>query len=360
MRSLFRSRSVGHAGATAQRRGASGGGLTLAYHADTRTPNSWYRALGPMQALANQGHAVRPASDLHGNIRPQALDGCDALLIHRLTDAGAQLLAVEAKRRGMGLVWDTDDDILAVPKANVASRAARGLAGQTARRELRRMLAAADVASAPSTFLADRLAELGARETRVLENYVRDDLQPCRTRPRDDGRVVVGWLAGGEHHIDVDRLPISEACERLLKEHPTLEIVTIGARLRLRHDRYRNVRDISFLRLHEHLGNLDVGIAPIADIPFNCARSNVKLKEYAVLGVPWLASPIGPYAGHGESEGGRLVADDAWEGAIADLVTDRRERDKLAKRALKWGRSQRVGLHADAWRTTLTRAAGRR
>ena len=40
----------------------------------------------------------------------------------------------------------------------------------------------------------------------------------------------------------------------------------------------------------------------------NRARSNIKLKEYAAAGACWLASPIGPYVGLGEKQGGRLVA----------------------------------------------------
>jgi len=103
----------------------------------------------------------------------------------------------------------------------------------------------------------------------------------------------------------------------------------------------------------------DVGLAVIADIPFNRARSNVKLKEYAALGLPWLASPIGPYAGTGEKQGGRLVPDDGWYDALERLVLKPRERRKLAKRAAKWGREQTIGANVAVWEKALEGAVAR-
>jgi len=96
--------------------------------------------------------------------------------------------------------------------------------------------------------------------------------------------------------------------------------------------------------------------APIADIPFNRARSNIKVKEYAALGRPWLASPVGPYASLGEKQGGRLVADDGWAAALGRLVEKPRERRKLARQARKWGRTQSVSANANLWEQALTAA----
>lgn len=39
-----------------------------------------------------------------------------------------------------------------------------------------------------------------------------------------------------------------------------------------------------------------VGLAPLADETFNLAKSDLKLLEYAALGLPVVASPVGPYA----------------------------------------------------------------
>src|SRR5207302_1085104 len=80
--------------------------------------------------------------------------------------------------------------------------------------------------------------------------------------------------------------------------------------------RYRHDPYLPFAELPRRLSRWDIGIAPLADIPFNLARSDIKLKEYAASELPWLASPVGPYAGHGEAQGGRLVPDDGWFEAL--------------------------------------------
>ncbi|MBB4664327.1 hypothetical protein [Conexibacter arvalis] len=321
--------------------------MRIAFFADLRTPNSWYRALGPLQALQRLGHEAVPAFDRRGALSLDPVLGCDVLLIHRASDRGILDAIAHAKQRGVGVIWDNDDDQTAVPKNNIAASAMRGMAGATFRRDLSKTLQAVDVVTTPSHGLAERFRELGASDVRVLENYVRDDLRP--TNRWNGGRVVVGWLAGAEHHLDVSLLKISETCAALLDAHAAVEVVTIGARLQIDHPRYRNVRDIRFMDLDRHVAEFDVGIAPIADIPFNRCRSNVKLKEYAVLGVPWLASPVGPYLGLGEKQGGELVADGDWFEALSTSVGNSRRRKKLAKHAGKWGASQRIGRHVSKW-----------
>ena len=105
-------------------------------------------------------------------------------------------------------------------------------------------------------------------------------------------------------------------------------------------DRYTHVPAVPFHDLGSIAAGFDIGIAPLADIPCNRCRSNVKLKEYSIGGTPWLASPIGAYAELGEREGGRLVAPERWVAELTRPIRNARKRRKLGRRAERWGKLQ--------------------
>jgi hypothetical protein len=335
-----------------------GTAVRIAFLANPEAPGGWYRGIGPMVALGRRGHEIRQVLGLGDRFFAERVRGCDVLHVYREHDERALQAVRYAKEAGIAVVWDNDDNLAAVPKNNPAYRDYGGAAGRKVQVAIKRIVGAADLVSAPSAMLCEHYRELGAAQVELIENYVRDELLDVRARP-NGAEVVVGWLAGQEHHLDVERVPIRAAAQRLLDTHPNVRFVSIGAGLGLRSDRYRHVSQVDFVKLPDEMASWDVGIAVIADIPFNHGRSNVKLKDYSVLGIPWLASPIGPYAGHGEKQGGRLVPDDGWHEAMERLVVKERERRKLAKRALKWGREQTVGANVRVWEHALQAAIER-
>ncbi len=317
--------------------------------AATSIVNAIYRAI-VLEELRLLGHDVTvdydAAAVAGGRIRASDLD---VLHIHRYTDPLTYRAAARLREEGVAIVWDNDDDMTGSPLM-----ARGGMRSQQEQRRARVMLELADLVTAPNVVLAEQFAGLGARETRVIENYLPAIF--AAERAPSNGTVTVGWIAAGEHYHDLTELGLRDTFARLLDAHERLRFVSIGVKLGLPADRCRHVALAQYEDLARHVGTFDIGIAPIADIPFNRARSNVKLKEYAAVGVPWLASPIGPYAGLGENQGGRLVPDDGWFEALDRLVGDERGRRKLAKRARKWGERERARRNARVWEAALRRA----
>ena len=321
--------------------------------ADPQLKNSDYRSYQPMGALSRRGHDVQLVRDTT-QLDLAALLRADVVHIHRYADRMAQALALRVREAGVAVVWDDDDDHTDVPAGHWQSTRAGGLKSQRMRANMEAMLGVVDVVTTPSAVLAERFRAAGAREVRVLENYLPETFPGARAAPHDG--VAIGWTAGGEHRFDLEQLGLRETLKRVLDEHDDVRVASIGLHLGLPADRYRHIQHVPFPELARHVAEFDIGIAPIADVPFNQARSDIKLKEYAAAGVPWLASPIGPYAGHGERQGGRLVPDDGWYDALKRLVERERERGKLAKRAAKWARSNTIGKHADGWERTFEQA----
>ncbi len=334
------------------------GDMRIAFMAEPDAPGGWYRSIGPMVALGHRGHEIRQVITADDEFRPERVRGCDLLQVYREHDARALDVIQYAKGAGIAVAWDNDDDLTNVPKSNPAHRRFTGVAGTKAQLAIKRIVRTADVVTAPSAVLCGHYREQGAANVELVENYVRDGLLAQRAHQHRE-RVVIGWLAGAEHHVDVERVPIREAAAHLLDTHPSVQVVTIGVGLGLSSERYRHVRHVNLWDLARELVHFDVGLAVIADIPFNHGRSNIKLKDYAALGIPWLASPIGPYAGMSERQGGRLVPDEDWYDAMERLVIRTRERRKLAKRALAWGRAQTIGANVERWEQVLQAAVRR-
>jgi glycosyltransferase involved in cell wall biosynthesis len=263
---------------------------------------------------------------------------------------------MQARAAGIGVVWDNDDDLLAIPRSNPRYKRYGGPANRArAHAALKGLLSAVDIVTTPSDRLALQYRELGARNVRVLENFLPPEFS--RARPVKHDGTALAWLAGLEHQVDYERLRLRQVFERLLGEHPDLRIFSIGLGLGLPVDRYDHDRMVDFLELARALARADIGIAPLVDIPWNQARSNVKLKEYGAAGLAWLASPVGSYVGMGEKQGGLLVPDDGWYDALHTLIVDARRRRKLAKSATKWAKGQGIEKHAHLWEASLRDAA---
>jgi glycosyltransferase involved in cell wall biosynthesis len=166
-------------------------------------------------------------------------------------------------------------------------------------------------------------------------------------------------MAGLEHQLDYQALRLKPILEQLLAEHEDLRVMSIGLGLGLATSRYEHHPIVDFGELPRVLSGATIAIAPLADIPWNRARSNIKLKEYGAAGLPWLASAVGPYLGLGEKEGGRLVAEGDWYDALDRLIRDERGRRKLAKRAAKWAKGQTIDQHVGEWLRAYEDAAAR-
>jgi glycosyltransferase involved in cell wall biosynthesis len=319
--------------------------LRVAIVTSTRIVNSVYRAL-PLLELSDAGREVI-VDDGASALTSGRLKGFDVVHVFRYHEAETRRGLRALREAGTAIVWDNDDD-LADERSSLRTDAIAARVAETLR--------LAHVVTTTSPALADTYRRWGANEVQVIENYL-PDYYAAERRGRERGAgVVIGWTAAGEHAQDLRAFDLRTTLERLLEIHPDVRVVSAGLDLRLPADRYAYTLVVQYQDLARYVGDFDIGIAPIADTAFNRAKSSVKLKEYAAMGVPWLASPIGPYAGLGEKQGGRLVPDDRWFEELDRLVRDARARRKLAKRGAKWGESQRLRHNLDRWQAALVRA----
>lgn len=317
--------------------------------------NGLYRIVFPMMAMEARGHeVVAVEQEYRKPLAIESLAGCDLVHLHRpvmLDDEGAAVARI--REAGALVGFDEDDDIGAFPRELTQHPALAEMGAEwmpRATRNFEQLLAHAprvDLLTTPNASLAAQFEALGADNVHVIENYLPGEY--LRVEPRGHDGLVVGWHAGREHVLDADALGLRPTLVRMLDEHPDVHVVTINLDLAIEHERYHHEPVTSMDRLTARLADFDIGIVPLADIPFNRGRSNVKAREYAAAGVPWLASPVGPYEQLGRDQGGRLVEDDEWLAALDELVRSRRERRKLAKNAKAWAKRETIWRMADVW-----------
>lgn len=320
--------------------------LAFVYKADAPF-NAQYRALMPMTMLAKRGHDVVWWGSSEERLPVEALRTCD--LVHTYRAADPELLqGMQALRqRGVALSWDNDDDVRSISRHSPNYSSLGGVSGQRDFRQQSRAIRLSDLVTTASQALADAFTVAGGKNVALIENYLPPEF--IRGRRPDHQGVVIGWAALREHEADARLLSLGSALTDVLAANQHVRVVTLGVDLHLDHPRYERRPIVDYERLVPALRTFDIGIAPLADIPFNHARSNVKLKEYAAAGVPWLASPVGEYTKLGARQGGRLVPDDAWRKELERLISRRRYRLLLAAKGRLWARRQTIELNVHRW-----------
>lgn len=335
--------------------------MRLGFILEPEAPNSNYRVTIPMLALERGGHAIAWPDDIREDVGLKHLLACDLVHCFRRPDRTSDLKRLASY--GVAISFDNDDDLRAV---NVSADSVSEARGTRARLEnmnkfsdMLKIARLADVVTTPSEVLAETYRSSGAKHVAVIENYLDDRLMSgYGSRTKHDG-TVIGWVAGKEHELDLPRLSVTDALGRLLDAHEELRVLTVGSRLTLKSARYEFRKEVPFEMLVELCGGFDVGIAPLADTQFNRSRSNVKLKEYAAGGAPWLASAVGPYRAMGKREGGMLVRDDRWLEALEPLVSSGVTRWRLARRAHKWAAQQTIDKNVWRWEQEFSAAIDR-
>jgi glycosyltransferase involved in cell wall biosynthesis len=331
--------------------------MRIATMFSTEPANASYRAQMPVSVLAMMGHDVAPAEESLHTADPRELVSYDLVHVFRLFDTETRRKLEYLKGEGVAVCWDQDDDISGYPEEGPMYEQVGGAIGKWMYAEGLKLARLADVVTTPSQTLAEKFRGAGAHDVRVIENYIHPVLLEAEPQPHEG--IVIGWTAGLEHRADLTYLPIVAALERILERHKDVRVVSVALDLEIQSDRYTCSPAIGFLDLAEQAAQWDIAIAPIADIPFNRTRSNIKLKEYAAAGVPWLASPVGAYADMGEQQGGLLVPDDGWYEALDDLIRHRRKRKRLGKQAKRWATEQSMLAAGRLWEQAFMAAIER-
>jgi hypothetical protein len=282
----------------------------LVFPADTHGCGH-HRLIWPAEVLRASGHDVtvvpREARQLQvqldqsGQVTGVELaEDYDVVVLQRVTHENLVGVIRVLRARGTAVVVDVDDDLSTIHPANPAwpmlhpRTSKTGAARHHSWRHLDAACREATLVTATTPALVTRYAPHG--RARVFRNYLASHYYGHEHTDSD----LIGWPASlGSHPNDPDAL--GNAVARLVDDGAAFHVVSNSQGVAQAfgiHDTTRLTHVDEVISLHDwpiHIGQLGIGIAPLADTKFNHSKSWLKPLELAAVGVPWVGSPRTEY-----------------------------------------------------------------
>ena len=262
----------------------------LALAGDIRATIAGIRLVQPLQALAAEAgeHELRLRS-LH-ECTPADLAWADVLILQRPITERAWRLQASMQAQGAPVLVDIDD-LLTEPAPTLTHRAALE-AGQ---RWLRAALAAADGVTVSTARLGRALAPFVRAWHEVPNHGVPG---PLEAPPPRQGAWPTLLLASSDH---APTAAIAEALRTVQRQAPGPRLVAVGpvaadlsaAGVRVEAQPLRPRAE--FLAWVQTLPGA-VALVPLGDTAFDACKSAIKYFDFALCGVPVLASARPPYS----------------------------------------------------------------
>ena len=317
---------------------------------------AWYRAEVPARWLREQGISARVVYDTLDESQGH-LEGVEAVLVQRARNVDNLPAIRGLKARGIRTLFELDDDVWRVPGWNpLRHDFPADVLGR-----METILAEVDGVVVTTEALAAVVRRLNPSVT-VVDNAVPLDLIPPAW-PSHGADVRIGWAGSATHQGDV--VMVTPILRRLLSEHPHLRMTFMGlCPTALAWEPQVTVKTwVPADRYYEALAGLecDVMIAPLAPHRFNESKSAVKFYEAAALGLPMVASDIGPYRVIQHGVTGFRVPNtaEAWRDTLGRLIRDADLRRQVGRQARAWvERNASMDVRGPAWADVLGCPAG--
>ncbi len=303
-------------------------------YAQDNWASGFYRIKSPMNALAadnkisvhflatNGPMSIPTPYEIH---RMQA----DVLLLHGFySDQQLAALNQYTKQTNIRVVISIDDLLTHIPKYNPFSHTIP----KDIKIRLKLACSLADNLIVSSVELAEQFTQYHPKIS-VIPNRLSQQVWPTQIKVKNTPqRIRIGWAGAGQHQGDLEWLiPVieqtqgfcdwvffgdkpSQLNQHLLEFHQPVHILEYPKKL-------------------QQL-NLNLGIAPLVDNPFNRAKSSLKLIEYGVLGLPVIASNLPCY----QNSPAVLLENDsnAWINQIKTFDTNKSALIENGRAMLNW------------------------
>lgn len=287
---------------------------------------------------------------------PDHIDQADIVVFQANGTSQAVQMFKYAKDQGKPVVVETDDNLHAISPNNKGGYGAWNPATLYLHR-WNDMVRKADAMTVSTPQLARDHFPYN-KNIYVLPNYLDEEKWMIQKTKSKDAYLRIGW-AGGNAHGDDLRL-VAKVVEQIVHDHKDkVKFETMGMLKQELKDTFAGLEEFSercpkcnyqgdsIPHPGDTLDNYptilatfgwDIGLAPIIDTAFNCSKSDLKLKEYAALGVPVVASEVTPYI-EAKKLGCRVLLAktyEEWYNSIKELMENPDLRKEIADANKSW------------------------
>jgi glycosyltransferase involved in cell wall biosynthesis len=275
---------------------------------------------------------------------------CDVVVLQRpLSDVLASSIPL-LQAQGVRVVVEVDDDFESISPANISWAAVHPrLSPRRNWRHLRAACAAADLVVVSTPALAARYGRHG--RVVVVPNLIPASYLDVYAEPHDE--VFVGWSGSLDTH-PTDLQECGPGVTRALRSTGArFAVVGTGKGVQ----RALGLDEppvacgwVPFADYPHRLAEIDAGIVPLQRSPFNEAKSWLKGLEMSAVGVPWVATPTGPYRQlHALGAGTLAEKPRDWERALRQLIESAEMRTHVAVCGQLAAEGLTIEAHADRW-----------
>lgn len=249
--------------------------------------------------------------------------------------------------RDYALVMDLDDDLWQIDRSNDA----HSFFDADRLRRLKENISCADMVTVSTDYLANVVIEHTSAQVMVLPNTVPrslTELTPTHTANDQDGKqvigendLVIGWAGSSTHNRDFGEC--AKSVKRVIQANPQTIFHCICSMDYT--DRVKSIKGrthwtgwVNGVENYYRAINFDIGLAPLYPFVFNESKSDIRLLELGALGIPVIASPVGPYR-RSFNEGYPCLltrTPKEWTDALTWYIQQPEEATRAGKNAREW------------------------
>lgn len=271
------------------------------------------------------GRELLPKLDMNNVINCKIFD----VMVIQRNNAYATELLKKAKKHGIKVVYEVDDDLVDLSPENPSY-----IYINENKENIVKLVENADKITVTTTELKNRFLDYGYDNVEIIRNYFIDELFPLNPFKNNETKFLkIGYFGTLTHDGDLELIHnvILRVKDYLLKENINVELEVVGGAVNNAKDWY-SVKKLpfypmpmsNFMKWLNNNVNWDVGIAPLVNNEFNKCKSELKYIEFSSLGVPVVASRIDGYeeAIDDGVDGYLATSENEWVSKLVTLLED--------------------------------------